>query len=279
MYSDGRPRRTQRQQPQQQLRRLSNQSDGVFFDGQRWVPQESSPVRRAPSGPVVFDIGGDESDDDAGGSACGGAAPPRPGAAAEREAEAEPPPKARASPAAVCGWLLGGRPKVALVAIASLLVAAALSCSQAGLLAAQLPPSPPRCDMPQSRPEATSVGVEAPERDAAASSGRGDRPELVRWRGLVPVCQGIRFHVGERVAKLRAAADKDSAEVARLPPGTLVERVGDCVNQDGLVRALLRTLVVVAGAAAGSLVQAEGWATLTAEFIQGPRFFDPVDTP
>jgi len=85
--------------------------------------------------------------------------------------------------------------------------------------------------------------------------------------------------VGERVAKLRAAAGKDSAEAARLSPGTLVERVGDCVNQDGLVRAPVRVLVGVAGAAGGNPAREEGWATLTAEFTQGPRFFDPAEPP
>lgn len=268
MYSDGRPRRLLQQQQVKQQQQ-ANQRKGFFFDGQRWVPQECPPVRPAPSGPVVFDIGGDDTDDE--GFVDGGATPQAAAAArlpgelltaADRPLKAAPSAATRAAArkaeeavsAAGLGGLLTGRPKVAAVAFASLVAVALLSCAQAGLLAGRLP-----------SPDDAAVARRAahPRTDDAVA------PALVSWRGLVPTCTGERFRVGQRLVKIRETSDKESRELVRLPPGSLAERTGPCENHGGLVRMPVRT---AAGAA-----DVHGWATLTAEFVQGPRFFEPVD--
>mmetsp|Transcript_49781 Transcript_49781/g.96144 ORF Transcript_49781/g.96144 Transcript_49781/m.96144 type:complete len:277 (+) Transcript_49781:92-922(+) len=151
-----------------------------------------------------------------------------------------------------------------------------------------------------------TVTTTAPARAPASGGVPEARTEIVRWKGLKPQCLGESFVVGVRVVKLRKTADLDSQETARLSPGTRVSLLRPCQNQQGLVRAFLcavaeDTVARDTGQDAASTVQSSipsasgrlqfvpgqrggprclegyrGWATLTAEFIQGPRYFELV---
>lgn len=95
---------------------------------------------------------------------------------------------------------------------------------------------------------------------------------IVQWRGLKPVCLAERYMAlpGKDV-RLRRDVDMSSPAVGRIREGTMVARTGECQNQAGLVR-----MPVVAPPSDGTEEALEGWVTLTAEFLQGPRFLEPV---
>jgi len=157
---------------------------------------------------------------------------------------------------------------------------------------------------------AESIGESAPTTAMATVPAAGGAPqartEIVRWKGLKPECLAESFVVGAKIVKLRNTADLESQEIARLSPGTRVRLLRPCQNQQGLVRVLLCAVAedTVAQAtrqdtasptrsskpsASGRLQFVprqtlsprcldglRGWATLTAEFIQGPRYFELV---
>mmetsp|Transcript_33392 Transcript_33392/g.105829 ORF Transcript_33392/g.105829 Transcript_33392/m.105829 type:complete len:226 (-) Transcript_33392:124-801(-) len=211
---------------------------GLYFDGQRWVPHDRARVRSAPRGPEVFDIGEDDGDEGPG----------------------------PAGPAAAKWGLLGVRTKAATIALLALVGVALLACVQVGVLARRLPVTEGL------QPERQGGGALAPS-DTEASA------ELVRWHGLVPLCPQDRFVVSARPVILRATADKNSSEVARVPSGVAVRRVGPCENHAGLVRMPIlvpvnATVTHLRMEAEEKDVQVQGWVTLTAEFLQGPRFFE-----
>jgi len=148
----------------------------------------------------------------------------------------------------------------------------------------------------------------APANASATAANVGGVPEarteIVRWKGLKPVCLGESFVVGAKIVKLRKTVDLESQEAARLSPGTRIRLLGPCQNQHGLVRVFLcvvaeDTIARATGLDTASTEQASepsasgrprfapqqergphcleghrGWATLTAEFIQGPRYFE-----
>lgn len=115
---------------------------------------------------------------------------------------------------------------------------------------------------------------------AAESSRLSDRdatPEpspsepIVQWRGLKPVCLAERYvALPGKDVRLRRDVDMSSPAVGRIPEGTVVARTGECQNQAGLVR------MPVLAAPSDGTEALEGWVTLTAEFLQGPRFLEPV---
>eukprot|EP00928_Gymnodinium_smaydae_P099484 TRINITY_DN9509_c0_g1_i1.p1 TRINITY_DN9509_c0_g1~~TRINITY_DN9509_c0_g1_i1.p1 ORF type:complete len:206 (-),score=24.92 TRINITY_DN9509_c0_g1_i1:115-732(-) len=106
---------------------------------------------------------------------------------------------------------------------------------------------------------------------------------LVQWQGLLPLCPSERFVVACKMLKLRAAVAKDSPEVGQVARGKHVRRVGPCQNFEGLVRVpiavptsaatVIDTAAVLDGASTNES-ELHGWATLTAEFVRGPRFLE-----
>jgi len=232
---------------------------GLFFDGQRWAPRDRSPVRQAPRVPQEFNI----ADDDDG--------------CTQIPEEATTLPHMSLGRAAQRGFF-GCRRAKSAAALAALSCLVLVALAQTMLLVPRLP-------------DPDGSGVHPPlVFTSLAIDDKVDSASVVRWHGLVPECPAERFVVGARPVKLRVSAAKDSEAVALLSSGTVVRRVGRCENHAGLVR----VLIAAPGSAATPLGdvpvvrtdrpgvhsmethEVRGWATLTAEFVQGPRFLEPV---
>mmetsp|Transcript_6414 Transcript_6414/g.15805 ORF Transcript_6414/g.15805 Transcript_6414/m.15805 type:complete len:236 (+) Transcript_6414:161-868(+) len=226
-----------------------------YFDGQRWMPRTGPASRRGPKEVEEFCIADDDDEDDV------------------PEASNE-----GASKASAVGGKHGitlPRPRT-IVALSALALVLLFVLAQFTLVAPLLP--------------------------AAGDGPNGSEEELVRWQGLEPTCPGLRFRVAPgHVVKLREGPKRDSAEVAAVAPGAVARRLGPCQNEAGLVRVLLAFPANAtmqhgsrpaegpgagaqpAGASEGTGDggvgggEVRGWATLTAEFVRGPRFFEPLE--
>jgi len=209
----------------------------VFYDGQRWVHREHSPVRPLRHGPEEFSIADDADDNEPSTNVSVSGA--EPAANTSRR------------------FVLNTRTALALLTIS---IVTLFMCIEMQFLPKFLPPA--QIDIPR-RP----VGP-----------GIADTTPLVHWHGLVPDCPGEHFVVADRPVKLRKTADKDSEVVSRLHSGTMVSRTGPCENHNGLVRVPLSVHINGSDTFNNAPKQhanleVQGWATLTAEHLNGPRFF------
>mmetsp|Transcript_102116 Transcript_102116/g.288386 ORF Transcript_102116/g.288386 Transcript_102116/m.288386 type:complete len:224 (+) Transcript_102116:80-751(+) len=209
---------------------------GFFFDGQRWVAQDRATARQGPRAPEQFNLAAGDDDDDV--ASVNGRS---------------------------CRCLCYRSARAGTIAFA-LGAAALFVFAQTSLLVPLLP-------TPEEWAHAGRVALEGSRR-VPSGNAPPKAEELVRWNGLTPECLGQRFVVGPRTVILRASAAKDSQILGRLVEGTAVQREGPCTNHDGLVRVLVSVAGNATEGASGPQAGLRGWATLTAESVQGPRFFD-----